>query len=97
MKLQKKLVAALLLLGLTSSSCLGPDNLYNGIKSWNANLSEKDWVNEGVFIGLMIIPVYPIAMLCDVVVFNTVEYWSGDNLVNPPEPFPGFKREKRSD
>jgi len=96
MKLQKKLVAALLVLGLASSSCLGPDNLYNGIKNWNADLSEKDWINEGVFIGLMIIPVYPIAMFCDVLVFNTIEYWTGSAL-NTPEPFPGFKREKRGE
>jgi len=40
--------------------------------------------------------VYPIAMFCDVLVFNTIEYWTGSAL-NTPEPFPGFKREKRGE
>lgn len=92
MKLKKSCLAALLALSLGTSSCLGPDNLYNGIKGWNADLSDHDWVNEVVFLGLVIIPVYQIALLGDVVIFNTVEYWSGDNLVKKPAEFPGFTR-----
>lgn len=92
MKLRKSLLALLLVVGLGSTSCLGPDNLYNSVKNWNANLSEKDWVNEVVFLAFVIIPVYPIALFGDVVIFNTVEYWSGDNLVKAPEAFPGFTR-----
>jgi Domain of unknown function (DUF3332) len=91
MKLQKKLLVALLALGLTTS-CLGPDNMYNSVKNWNAGLSEKDWVNEIVFLGLVIIPVYPFALMGDILIFNTVEYWSGDNLIKDPAEFPGFRR-----
>ena len=39
--------------------CLGPDHLYGGLKNWNAELSEEDWVNEVLFLGLCIVPVYP--------------------------------------
>jgi hypothetical protein len=90
--MKKLLLPLVLCIGLASSSCLGPDHLYNSIKNWNAGLSDKDWVNEIVFLGLTIIPVYPIALLGDVVIFNTVGYWSGDGLVKDPGPFPGFTR-----
>ena len=57
--MKKTLLAALLALGITGSSCLGPDHLYNSVKNWNAELSEVDAVNEIVFIGLMIITYVP--------------------------------------
>lgn len=84
------LVAAALVLGLTCSSCLGPDHLYNSVKNWNAGLSKKDWVTETVFIGMTIIPVYPIALFADVLVFNTIDYWTGKSTLNDAGPFPGF-------
>jgi len=90
MKIKKFLGVALLALGF--SSCLGPDNLYGSIKNWNAGLSKKDWVTEIVYIGLNIIPVYPLALLGDVVVFNTITYWTGNDTINDPGQFPGFKR-----
>lgn len=91
--LMKKLLLPLVLcVGLGTSSCLGPDNLYRQIKNWNAGLSDKDWVNEIVYVGLVIIPVYPIALAADVLVCNTVTYWSGSDLVKDPGEFPGFTR-----
>jgi hypothetical protein len=40
---------------------------------------------------MVIIPVYGIALLGDYVIFNTMDYWSGDNMINDPGPFPeGF-------
>jgi hypothetical protein len=92
MKIKSAILNVTLALGFLSSSCLGPDNAYGSIKNWNADLSGQDWVNEAVFIGLYIIPVYPIALLGDVLIFNTVQYWSGDNLINDPGPFKGFAR-----
>ncbi len=93
MKIKKALIAVILAFGLGSSSCLGPDHAYGSIKQWNADLSDKDWVNELVFIGLQIIPVYPIALFGDIVIFNTIRYWSGDNPINDPGPFTGFSRD----
>jgi len=90
MKIKKLLGVALLALGL--GGCLGPDHLYGSVKNWNAGLSKKDWVNEIVFVGLYIIPVYPIALFGDVVVFNTIGYWTGDDTINDPGKFPGFTR-----
>ena len=39
---------------------------------------------------MYIIPVYEFALLGDVVIFNAVEYWSGDNPIADPDEFPGF-------
>jgi hypothetical protein len=90
--MKKKLIPLVLTVGLACSSCLGPDNLYRSIRNWNAGLSEQDWVNELVFIGLVIIPVYPLALAGDVLICNTVTYWTGDPLVKDPGEFPGFTR-----
>jgi len=91
--MKKSIAAAALALGLLTPACLGPDNLYGGIKNWNANVAKQDWLNEVIFVGFWILPVYPLAALGDILIFNTIEYWTGDNPVSEPEPFPGFKRE----
>jgi hypothetical protein len=91
--MKKTLIAVALTLGLASSSCLGTDNLYRGLKNWNAGLSGEDWVNELVFVGMVIIPIYPIVLLGDVLIFNTIEYWTGDNPITSPAEFPGFTKD----
>ena len=93
--MRKTLLAAALALGLTTSSCLGPDNLYGSLKNWNATVSDQDWLDEVIFIGFWVIPIYPFALLGDVVIFNTVEYWTGDNPISDPGPFKGFTKDKK--
>jgi len=86
----KTLLASALTLSLLGSSCLGPDNLYRSLKNWNATMTEQDFLNEAVFIGLNIIPVYWFALAGDVLIFNTVGYWTGDDIITDPGTFPGF-------
>ena len=88
--MKKTLLASLLALGLFGSSCLGPDNLYRSLKNWNAEISDQDWLNEVVFVGMNIIPVYWFALAGDVLIFNTVTYWSGSDTIKDPGTFPGF-------
>lgn len=89
--IRKKTLAALCLLALMTPSCLGPDNARNSLRNWNAELSEQDWINEGVFLGMTIFPVYAIVTLADILVFNTVQYWGDSNPISDPGPFPaGF-------
>jgi hypothetical protein len=90
--MKKTILAAALALSISSTSCLGPDNLYNNVKNWNAEVTDQDWLNEAIFLGLNIIPVYGIALFVDIVVLNTINYWTGNNPVNDPGPFPGFTR-----
>jgi hypothetical protein len=87
--MKKALLASLLTLGLAGSSCLGPDNLYGSLKNWNAEMSDQDWLNEIVYVAFLIVPVYPVALLVDVVALNTIGYWTGEYPVKA-DPFPGF-------
>ncbi len=83
----KKLIATTALM-LGASGCLGPNNLYNGLNNWNANVTDQDWADELIFLGLHIIPVYGITLFADILVINTIDYWSGENPVKDPGPFP---------
>ena len=81
MKTNKTLIAVLLIsTSILCSSCIGSFNLWNGLKEWNQGIGNK-FVNELVFIALNIVPVYGVAYFADVVVLNTIEFWSGSNPV----------------
>lgn len=85
----KFLACAALLAGATS--CLGPNHAFNGIHNWNATVTEYDWANEVIYLGLNIIPVYGVAHLGDILIFNTMHYWTGENPIDAPGPFPTDK------
>ena len=81
MKTNKTLIAVLLLsTSILCSSCIGSFKLWNGLKEWNQGIGNK-FVNELVFIALNIVPVYGVAYFADVVVLNTIEFWTGSNPV----------------
>lgn len=71
------LAGALACVALTAS-CLGPNQLFNDLHDWNEEVTDQDWVNEVIFLGLTILPVYSFAYLADIVVLNTIDYWSGE-------------------
>lgn len=62
------------------SSCIGSFGLTNNVLNWNKKLSSK-WVNEIVYFAAWIIPVYEISIFADAVIFNTIEFWTGNNPI----------------
>ena len=80
MKKIKISVAAILLAGssLTFSSCIGSFALTNSVLDWNKGIGSKV-VNELVFIAFWILPVYEVTGLADLLVLNSIEFWSGKN------------------
>lgn len=62
------------------SSCIGSFGLTNKLLSWNNSIDSK-FVNELVFIAFWIVPVYEISAIADVLVLNSIEFWSGSNPV----------------
>ena len=72
--------AVLVASSLMFSSCIGSFGLSNKVLSWNQQIGNK-FVNELVFLGFWILPVYEISLIADVLVINTVEFWSGSNPV----------------
>ncbi len=79
--MKKSFIAASLALGLFGASCLGPNKTFNGVHDWNMKVSENRWVNEAVFLGMNIIPVYGFCLFADYIVFNSIEWWTGENPV----------------
>lgn len=76
-------LAALTLLG-SAVGCIGknhPFALFTGLHSWNKRASDNEWVNEVLFLALNIIPVYGLFLFADVLVFNSIDFWTGDNPV----------------
>lgn len=60
------------------SSCIGSFGLTNKLLSWNKSIGNK-FVNELVFVAFCILPVYEVSALADILVVNSIEFWSGDN------------------
>jgi hypothetical protein len=85
--MKKSLLAAALALTLFGTSCLGPNNAFNGLNVWNHKVTENKWANEGIFIVLNIIPVYAVFWLGDVIIFNSIEFWGGKNPIDKPAPW----------
>lgn len=74
------LMAATLGCSIMFSSCIGSFNLTNKLLSWNQGIGDK-FVNELVFVAFWIIPVYEVSALADVLVINSIEFWTGRNAV----------------
>ncbi|HAM36130.1 MAG TPA: hypothetical protein DEB40_02630 [Elusimicrobia bacterium] len=76
----KKVLPLILCACVTVMGCYGPFNLTKKLHRWNGTIGGK-WVNEGVFLGLVILPVYELASLGDAIIFNSIEFWTGKNPV----------------
>jgi hypothetical protein len=87
---KKLALAGILSFTFLFGGCLGPNNLHDSIRNWNAEAAEEDWIKETIFLTMMIVPIYPVAYLSDILIFNTVAYWSGKNPIAAPDSFPGF-------
>ena len=77
-------LAAVLCLAILGGGCYGPFNLTKRVHNWNGEVSENEWAQEGMFLLLVIVPVYGIAMLGDAIIFNSIEFWGGENPISPP-------------
>lgn len=76
-------VLAVATLGLLSSSaCFGSFNLTRKVWTFNKNVSPDKFVQELVFLAFAVIPVYSIAGFLDVIVINSIEFWTGENPVS---------------
>lgn len=72
---------AVVLVVAAMSSCYGPFRLTSKLHDWNGRVSQKKFVNELVFLGLSILPAYELCVLGDVLIFNSIEFWGGNNPI----------------
>jgi uncharacterized protein DUF3332 len=88
----RKGVVCLVLVSLMgiSTACYGPFNLTKNVYHWNSNIKgsgevNEKWMKEFVFFGMIIVPVYMFSALLDAFIFNSIQFWSGDNPVKAYE------------
>ena len=63
---------------ILAAGCTGPFALTQKVHTWQTSFEDK-WVDEAAFLGCVIFPVYSIAALGDTIIFNSVEFWTGEN------------------
>ncbi len=67
------------------TGCIGGKNgfaLTKKIYDWNCSFDQEKWINELVFLGLNIIPVYGVScVLIDGLVCNSIDFWTGENPI----------------
>lgn len=68
---------------LLLSSCLGKFGLFNALKDFNQNISQNRFVNNLLF--WIISPAYSLAIGGDIIIFNLIEFWTGDNPISMNE------------
>lgn len=82
--MKKKTILVSLLLATFAlvplQSCIGSFALTNKILTWNNQVGSK-FVNELVFFAFWILPVYEVTSVADLLILNSIEFWSGNNPV----------------
>lgn len=61
---------------LLFSSCIGSFNLSSKLLAWNQTVDDK-FINAVIFFALT--PVYVITLTGDALIFNSIEFWTGEN------------------
>jgi hypothetical protein len=67
---------------LATSGCIGSFTLTRQVYHWNAGLGKIG--GELVFLAFVILPVYSITMIGDALIFNTIQFWGGGTVIDPP-------------
>jgi len=76
----KKSIIMLLLLCFVTTGCTGSFNLTRKVYNFHRSQDDK-WADELMFLLVVLVPVYGIATWADAIVFNSIEFWSGENPV----------------
>ena len=71
-----------LCLAFLTTGCIGQMGMSGKVRQFNLETTEDRWGREILFIILMVIPIYGFAALADIIVFNSIEFWTGKNPVN---------------
>lgn len=96
----RRIIASAVLAGFMtiSTACYGPFNLTRNVYHWNSGVKgsgevNDKWMKEFVFFGMIVIPVYMFSTLLDAFIFNSIQFWSGDNPVKVSQDEDGRIRE----
>jgi hypothetical protein len=84
--MKRPILVAALAATLPGTGCIGPNHAFRGVHSWNTRATDSKWWNELLHIGMWIIPVYELTLAGDILIFNSIEFWGGNNPINEPDP-----------
>ena len=76
----KRVVFGLLAVCVFATGCTGSFMLTRKVYNFHRTMDDK-WVDELAFLGCIILPVYGLATLGDAIIFNSIEFWSGENPI----------------
>lgn len=81
--MRRTIAAAILaaFLPVTATGCFGGFELTKKVYKLNEDVSPDKWVQEVFFLVLVIVPIYGIASFLDAILFNSIEFWTGNNPV----------------
>lgn len=66
------------------TGCTGSFNLTRKVYNFHRSQDDK-WADELLFLGTIFLPIYGISTFADAVIFNSIEFWTGDNPVDMVE------------
>ena len=78
MKRSSVVTALVVASALSASGCYGSYGAFNKVHKWNGQATGSKLANSAIHLGLYILPVYPIVYLGDFLIFNTVEFITGE-------------------
>ncbi|HTL36733.1 MAG TPA: DUF3332 family protein [Kofleriaceae bacterium] len=76
----KKLLAPLVLstvLATSAAGCYGSYSAFHAVHKWNGHATGNRIADSVIHFGLWVIPVYPLVIFGDWLIFNNVEFISG--------------------
>lgn len=76
----KRAIAGMLAAGLLVSGCTGTFQLTRKVYNFHRSQTDK-WMDEILFLVVWLVPVYGLATLADGVIFNSIEFWTGNNPI----------------
>ncbi|WDE96142.1 DUF3332 family protein [Lentisphaera profundi] len=74
------------LAALTLCGCMGHNGMTSNVVRFNLEATEHRWGREGWFLGLWLTLIYPVSIILDLLIFNSVEFWTGENPINGRSP-----------
>lgn len=78
----KRLAPLLIVTALATSqaACYGSYGAFHAVHRWNGNATGNKVADSAVHLAFWIIPVYPLCLLGDFLVFNTIEFATGNRV-----------------
>jgi hypothetical protein len=73
----KRLVLAASI-AVAAPSCYGSYGAFNKVHKWNATATHSKIANSLIHFGLWVLPLYELCIAGDFLIFNNVEFFTGD-------------------